>query len=57
MQAAIDRVGDQILVDVLVKPIDNRRTMHHSNVKSVRSVVRERFTKEDIYKLCNQESI
>ena len=55
VQGAIDRFGDQIRVEVLVKPIDKERVLHHSNVKRLADVVTESFTREDIYKACCQE--
>ena len=55
VQAAIDTFSDQIGVEVLVKPIDNGRPMHHSNVRSLAEVISESFTKEEIYAACNQE--
>lgn len=55
VQAALDRFADQIRVEVLVKPIDNGRAMHHSNVERLKDVIAEHFTKADIYLACNQE--
>lgn len=55
VQGAIDRFGDQIRVEVLVKPIDNGRPMHHSDVKSLKEVISESFTRDEIYAACNQE--
>lgn len=56
VQAAIDRFGDQVLVEVLVKPIDNtKRHTHHYSVKCLEDVVPRGFSIEDIYSLCQQE--
>ncbi len=55
VQAAIDRFGDQIRVEVLVKPIDNGKHIHHPLVTRLAEVVPQGFTVEEIYFLCNQE--
>lgn len=41
--------------EVLIKPIDNGRHVHHADVKRLDAVVQRRFNLEDIYLLCDQE--
>lgn len=55
VQAALDKFGDKIRVEVLIKPIDNGRHVHHADVKRLDAVVQRRFNLEDIYLLCDQE--
>lgn len=55
VQAALDTFGDQIRVEVLVKPIDNGRHLHHPDVKRLDAVVPRGLKLEDIYTLCHQE--
>lgn len=55
VQAALDKFGDQIRVEVLVKPIDNGRHLHHADVKRLDTVVPRGFSLKDIYLLCDQE--
>lgn len=56
VQQAIERFGDQIQVEVLVKPIDNsERHIHYSSVRRLKDVVPCDLGVEEIYSLCNQE--
>lgn len=55
VQAALEEFGDRIRVEVLVKPIDNGRPVHHADVKNLRMVLPSGYTTQEIYSLCQQE--
>lgn len=52
VQAAINEFTDRIRVEVLVKPIDNGRPVHHADVKDLRNVIKRSYSKEEIYQIC-----
>lgn len=57
VQAALQEFGDKIRVEVLVKPIDNGRAVHHADVKDLRTVLPSGYTTQEIYSLCKQEKL
>lgn len=55
VKAALQEFGENIRVQVLVKPIDNGRHVLHSDVSDLDKVLRISMTREEIYERCQQE--
>ena len=55
VKAALQQFGDNVRVQILVKPIDNGRHVLHADVKDLDQVLRISMTREEIYERCQQE--
>ena len=55
VKAALQQFGDNVRLQILVKPIDNGRHVLHSDVKDLDQVLRISMTREEIYERCQQE--
>ena len=55
VKAALQQFGDNVRLQILVKPIDKGRHVLHSDVKDLDQVLRINMTREEIYERCQQE--